>query len=721
MDKVYNHQNYEKKIYSLWEKSGAFTPEINEKKKPFTIIMPPPNANDPLHIGHAREVATQDILIRYHRMRGESTLWLPGADHAGIETQFVFEKRLAKQGKKRSDFDRETLYKMIWDYVQANKHIMENQLKQLGASCDWTRNKFTLDPDIIKIVYKTFKKLFDDGLIYRGERIVNYCPRCGTAYSQLEVDYVERDDNLYYLDYSSLTIATTRPETIFADVAVAVNPKDERYKNLIGKDAILPIVKRNLPIIQDSLVDKDFATGALKITPGHDPTDFEIGQKHKLSVINVIDDKGKMINTPEKYIGMKAEQARLQVVEDLEKQGLVKKIEKIHHVVGTCYKDKGLIEPIISKQWFIKVGDLAKNSLLAIKEGKVKIVSPKYKKITIHWLKNLKDWNISRQIVWGIRIPAWRCGKCLEWTITEGQIPKECSSCKNIVLVQDEDTFDTWFSSGQWPFATLLSGSNLKLKAQSSKQKININTTQDFEYFYPTSVMDPAYDILPFWVIRMIMLGLYATGEVPFKQVLLHGLVRDKFGVKISKSKGNVIDPIEMVEKYGADALRMASIWGSLVENDNSLSEDNIRGQRNFSNKVWNVSRFVLMNKSQAQSSKHKTKSDKFRVRNDDDKWILAELKKTIHKVTKSLEKYRLNEAAEELYQFIWNKFASIYLEKSKSRKESAQPVLEHVLINSLKLLHPFMPFVTEAIWQEIKELRKYPDQLLISSSWPEL
>jgi len=689
MDKVYDHTKFEAETYRLWEKSGAFTARVDKKKKPFTIIMPPPNASDPLHIGHAREVATQDILTRYHRMKGESSLWLPGADHAGIETQFIFEKKLQKEGKSRFDFDRETLFKMIWDYVQENKSVMEAQLKTLGASCDWTRYKFTLDPDIVKIVHKTFKRLYADGLIYRGERIVNYCPRCGTAFSQLEVDSVERVDPLYYLDYGEVSIATTRPETIFADVAIAVNPDDIRYKHLIGKTATLPLIGRKLPIIADSLVDKDFGTGALKITPGHDATDFEIGQKHNLSALYVIDSVGRMVNTPAKYIGLKALDARNLVVEDLRAKGLIKKVQNIKHVVGVCYRDKGLIEPTISKQWFVKVSPLTKPALKAIREGQVSFAAKKYEKIAIHWLKNLKDWNISRQIVWGIRIPAWRCDRCLEWTITEGTPPEKCEACSHAGLTQDPDTFDTWFSSGQWPFATL----------QTTKH-------EDFEYFYPTSVMNPAYDILPFWVIRMVMLGLYVTGEPPFKEVLLHGLVRDKFGVKISKSKGNIINPIEMVQKYGADALRVALIWGSLVENDNSVSEENIKGQRNFANKIWNVSRFVLMS-PQAKKAK----------RNEDDLEIIKHLKFTSKRVTKLLEKYRLNEAAEELYDFIWHKFADVYIEKTKGRREEAQKTLELVLQESLKLLHPFMPFVTEVIWQEGKE--RFDSPTLISAPWP--
>jgi valyl-tRNA synthetase len=691
MDPQYDHSKYEADIYKLWEDSGAFLPSpVTNHHSPFTIIMPPPNANDPLHIGHARFVAIEDILIRYHRMKREPTLWLPGSDHAGIETQFVFEKKLREKGKSRFDYDRDTLYKMIWDYVQENTGVMESQLKKLGASCDWSRFKYTLDPEIVNIVYKTFKKLYEDGLIYRGERIVNYCPRCGTAYSQLEVDYVERDDNFYYLDYGIVTIATTRPETIFADVAIAVNPKDKRYTKLVGLNAKIPLINREIPIIEDNLVDVSVGTGALKITPAHDPTDFEISQSHKLSVISVIDEKGRMTGTPEKYVGMKAEAARAEVVKDLQEAGKIKKIDVIHHTVGTCYKDHGLIEPMVSKQWYIKVESLTKKALDAIKKKEVRFAVKRYEKIATHWLKNLKDWNISRQIVWGMRIPAYRCEKCLEWTITDGEIPKECVSCHNGILTQDEDTFDTWFSSGQWPFVTLQTGKN-----------------NDFEKFYPTSVMETAYDILPFWVIRMIMLGLYATGKVPFREVVIHGLVRDREGQKISKSKGNVINPIEMAEKYGADSLRMGLIWGGLIENDITLDEEKINGQRKFANKVWNIARFVLSNETGSQKSKVKSQ-------NIDDKWILDELKQTTQKVTKDLDKFRLNEAAEEIYDFVWHKFADIYIERVKERRIEAQPVLEKVLVDSIKLLHPFMPFVTEKIWGLTKS-----KELLIASAWP--
>mgnify|MGYP005852662895 CR=1 FL=1 len=720
MDKIYNHKIYEERIYSLWEKSSSFTPKITKNKKPFSIIMPPPNANENLHIGHARFITIEDILTRYHRMKGQPTLWLPGADHAGIETQYVFEKKLKEQGKSRNDFDRETLYKMIWNYSMEKKKIMESQLRVLGASCDWSRNKFTLDPDIIEIVYKTFKKLYDDGLVYRGERIVNYCPHCGTSFSQLEITYIERDDELYYIDYGTLFVATTRPETIFADVAVAVNPKDKRYKKIVGKFAILPIVNRQLPIIADALVDPEFGTGALKITPGHDPIDHEVGMKHSLSAISVVDEAGKMINTPPKYIGMPTEEARYEVVRDLEKIGKIKKVEKIHHTVGTCYKHKTPIEPILRKQWFIKVNSLAKRAFSAIHDQKVKIVSPKFKKIAKHWLKNLKDWNISRQIVWGIRIPAWRCDKCMEWVITEGKKPLECTKCKHTKLTQDIDTFDTWFSSGQWPYATLLSQgkiSSLQFPITNKQRK----KFKDFDFFYPTSVMETGYDILPFWVIRMIMLGIYTTGEVPFHEVVLHGLVRDAKGEKISKSKGNVIDPIEMTQKYGADAVRMGLVWGTLIENDIALSEANIKGQRNFANKIWNIARFILLSAKKVRKPipfyPERTKGKL----SSEDKDILNKLKKTIRLTNKFLERYRLSEAAELIYKFIWKELADKYLEYVKKDKNNivSLSVLRHVFFNSLKILHPFMPFVTEVVWLELKEIRKNPNQLLIYTPWP--
>ncbi len=686
MDKAYEHSKFETKIYEKWEKSGAFTPKVDKKKKPFTIIMPPPNANDPLHIGHARFVAIEDVLIRYHRMKGESTLWLPGADHAGIETQYVFEKKLRDKDQSRFDFDRNTLYKMIWDYVEDNTGLMESQLRRLGASCDWTRFKFTLDPDIVTLVQKSFKKLFDEGLIYRGKRLVNYCTHCGTAYSNLEVDYVERKDPLYYMKYGPFILATTRPETKFGDTAVAVNPKDKRYKDYVGQEITVKglIGDFKVKVIADDLVDPEFGTGVVKVTPAHDFNDFEMGERHNLEIKQVIDLDGKLNELTGKYRGLYVNQARKQVVEDLEKAGQMVKVNNdYNHVVGTCYRCKNTIEPMLLDQWFLKVKPMVDKSITAIKKGDVKFAAKKYEKIAKNWYKNLKDWNISRQIVWGIRIPAYRCEKCLEWTITEGEVPTTCDSCGHNKLTQDTDTFDTWFSSGQWPYATL-------------------KTTKpgDFEHFYPTSVMETAYDILPFWVIRMIMFGVYMEEKVPFNEVLIHGLVRDKNGLKISKSKGNVIDPIEMADKYGADALRMGILWGALVENDIALSEENINAQKKFCNKVWNAARFV--------QGFEGTKSNPSVIKSYD-----MFMKTLTSDVTKLLDKFKLNQAAEILYKRFWNNFCDMRIEDAKKGLLSKTD-LKRGLFIYLKLLHPFMPFVTEQIWEELGE-----NELLITSPWP--
>lgn len=681
MDTTYNHKLYENKIYEEWEESGAFSPVVDKKKKPFTIIMPPPNASDPLHIGHAREVSTQDILIRFHRMTGDPTLWLPGADHAGIETQFVFEKKLREKGKSRFDFDRETLYQMIWDDVQKNKVTMESQLRRLGASCDWSRNKFTLDPDIVKVVYQTFKNLYDDKLIYRGKRLVNYCTKCGTGYSELEVEHIDQEAKLYYIKYGPFVLATTRPETKFADTALAVHPNDKRYKKYIGQEIEVEglLGKFKLKVISDTYVDPKFGTGVVKITPYHDFNDFEVWERHKNEMPEpkqVIDKTGRLTEIAGKYAGMKIKAAREIIENDLKEMGFLEKVtENYLHNVGVCYRCKTILEPIPSEQWYINVKPLTTKALKSITDKKVKFVAKKYEKIANHWLKNLKDWNISRQIVWGIRIPAWKNKETGEWVITEGETPK------GNVWEQDTDTFDTWFSSSQWPFATL----------QTTKQG-------DFEYFYPTSIMDPSYDILPFWVIRMVMLGLYRTNKVPFTNVLLHGLVRDKNGVKISKSKGNVINPIDMADKYGADALRIALVRGVQVESDNSLSEENIKGQRNFSNKIWNAGRFIK----------------DFNNKIDDNKEFNDYYQKEFpKKITLLLEKYKIGLAAEELYNTFWHKFCDVEIERAKKGEVSSKQ-LKSALQTLLKLLHPFMPFVTEAIWKELGN-----EGLLVSSSWP--
>ena len=749
LPKTYNPNKVEKKIYKSWERGGYFTPKVPRGKlargkKPFTILLPLPNANDPLHIGHALFVI-QDILCRWHRMMGKPTLYLPGTDHAGIETQYIFEKKLAKQGKSRFDFDRKTLYRMISDYVEKNRGIAKEQLKKLGLSLDWSRERYSLEPDILKTVFDTFRKLHNDGLIYRGERIVNYCTNCGTAFSNLEINHVERDDSLYYLDYGPVKIATTRPETIFADVAIAVNPNDNRCKDSIGKKAILPLVGRELPIIADELVDTEFGTGALKITPGHDITDFEIGQKHDLEIIKIIDTSGRMINLPEKYLGMTIKQARKAVIDDLEKSGKLVKKEVFRHSVAICYRCKGLIEPLTAPQWYIKIESLAKPAIEVVKKGKLKIVPKRFEKLYLQWMENIKDWNISRQIVWGPQIPAWYCLDCnpkivLDFINRKGEknsdqykkiqdkydfseikeglqsltASKEatysleegpCKKCGSKNILQETDTFDTWFLSGQWPITTL-----------------GFPDSEDFKYFYPTSVLDTLWDILFFWVARMIMLGLYRTGDIPFKMAHMHCRVVDEKGQKMSKSRGNVINPMDVVEKYGADALRMALVFGTAPGGDICLGDDKLRAMRNFCNKIWNAARFVLTNKPtrintnlDSLRSQHKST----RIKSSEDKWILKELNKTTKKVTLFIEKYRFDLAADEIYQFFWHTFCDKYIEMAKKRRIKAQPTLLKVLTTTIILLHPFMPFITEEIYQKlpIKDKKKS----LMIEDWPKV
>jgi valyl-tRNA synthetase len=727
MDKNFQPKLVEDTIYKMWESGGYFAPVKTDKKdlpkgrKPFSILLPPPNANADLHVGHAMYVV-EDIMVRFHRMMGDPTLWLPGADHAGFETQFVYEKHLAKQGKSRFDFDRETLYKDIWNFVHENRGKMENQLRRLGFSLDWSRNIFTLDPHVVNTVYGLFKQLFDEGLVYRNNRLVNYCTKDGTGFSDLEVLYVERVDPLYYLKYGPFTIATVRPETKFRDTALAVNPKDKRYKKYIGQSMEImgllgPIT---MTVIPDPNVDPKFGTGIMKVTPAHDPHDFELGQKFNLPVTPIIDFRGKMdfswfLAKPnidpkykeraEKYHGKKVAVARALMVEDLKADGLlVKTDENYTHRVGTCWKCGTVIEPLPLEQWYVKVAPLASDAKKAIKAKKVAFVPKRFEKRALQWLTDFHDWNISRQNVWGIRIPAWKCAKCDKWTVTNGETPKNCQHCSGDTLTQDTDTFDTWFSSGQWPYATL-----------------NATGKDDFDYFYPTSVMETGYDILPWWVCRMLMLGIHQTGKVPFETVYLHGLVRDAKGQKMSKSKGNVINPLQMIDLYGADALRMALIFGAGAGNDQALSEDKIRGMRNFANKLWNIARFILMNFDNAgKSIPFYDEQMKKELINADDKKIISELNTIIAGATRNMEKYNFSDAAQKIYEFAWHILADVHLEKNKERFQSgdvqALAVLRHTFLIILRLLHPFMPFVTEEIWSKLP--RKYSEPLIISS-WP--
>lgn len=708
MDSKYNPKEHEDKIYSLWESSDSFKPNLKAKGKPFTIILPPPNANAPLHYGHAM-YTVEDVLIRYHRMKGSPTLWLPGADHAGFETQVVYEKHLSKEGKSRFDFDNKTLYKNIWDFVKKNRGTMENQLRKLGFSLDWSRPKFTLDPDIVKTVHTTFKKLFDDELIYRDAKLVNYCTKHGTAFSDLEVKHVEKQDKLYYIKFplkenpdKFIIIATTRPETIPGDIAIAVNPKDKRYKNLVGKTVLNPLNDREMKIIADDYVEADFGTGALKITPAHDDNDFNLAKKYNLELIQVIGFDGKMNQRSGKYEGLKTIPAREKILEDLKQKGLFEKEKDYTHSVGTCYKCGNNLEPLPLPQWYIKMEGMAKKAMKVVEDGDIKILPKRFEKTYFHWLKNIHDWNISRQIVWGIQIPAFKCDKCNKWTATDGETPKKCSSCKHTKLTQDKDTFDTWFSSSQWPFATL-----------------GYPNKSDYKTFYPTSVMETGYDILFFWVARMIMLGIYTTGKVPFKNVFLHGMVRDSKGQKMSKSKGNVVNPLDVAEKFGTDALRMSLIAGSGAGNDQNYSEAKVIGYRNFTNKIWNIGRYVQF----VFDGTNNISFDKPKKLIKEDEKILKSLDLLIEKVTTNLEKYRLNTALEAIYEFAWHEFADVYIEETKDRaREKDEKVLytlRHTYLMILKLLHPFASFVTEAIWQEFKNLRKYPTGELITASWP--
>lgn len=698
VDKNYDHKKYENDLYQKWEDSGAFTPpagnELPTDRQTFTVIMPPPNANDPLHVGHACFVTIEDILIRFHRMQGEATLWLPGTDHAGIETQFVFEKKLAKEGKSRFDYDRETLYKLIWDYVQKNSDVAVDQMKKLGASADWNRQKFTLDKDVVDLVLDTFIELNNRGLVYKAEKLVNFCTKCGTAYSELEVEYEEKQDKIYTIDYGNgIKVATTRPETLLGDVAVAVNPGDDRYKSQVGKEVDLPLMDRKIPVIGDESVDMGFGTGAVKVTPSHDKADWEMAERAGMDLADicikhtVIGENGKMNQNAGKYAGLSVVNAREEVLKDLGEK--VIEVKDITHNVGTCYRCHKVIEPMPKSQFFIKVRGMADKVIEAMDKGKFEVVGSGHDKILRHWLTNLRDWNVSRQIVWGIRMPIWYRERTRELKESSTQdeeylIQKESPGEG---WVQETDTFDTWFSSGQWPFVTL-------------------KTTEegDFDKYYPTSVMETAYDILPFWVMRMLMLGIEMTGKVPFKTVYLHGLVRDEKGQKMSKSKGNVINPLELSDKYGTDALRMALVMSTAPGVDSATGENKVRGMRNFANKIWNAARYT-------SELNHEVRIMNYELR---DKIFKEKMNEISSEVTRLLSENRVGLAAETVYNEFWHWFCDEQIEANKKGEVSTQ-ALKGGLRDFMKLLHPFVPFVTEAVWQEV-----FPDEdLLINQSWP--
>jgi valyl-tRNA synthetase len=690
--KSYDPKQIEGKWYRFWMERGYFTPKIDHKKKPFVIIMPPPNVTGELHLGTAFTAIIEDTMVRWHRMKGEPTLWLPGSDHAGIAGQNVVEQLLAKEGVTRHDLGREKFLERMWEWMNKYKSIIAEQHKKLGASCDWTRERFTMDPGPARAVRTTFVNLYKKGLIYRGERIINWCPRCATALSDLEVDHMETSSHLYYVRYrleqgedQYITVATTRPETILGDTAVAVNPRDKRYTDYVGKKAILPAMGRVIPIIADGAVDPAFGTGAVKITPAHDPVDFEVAQRQGLPSVNIMNLDATMNENAGPYAGQDRFACRKAILDDLEKEGLLVKIDPYVHSVGHCQRCRTVVEPLVSKQWFVKSAPLARPAIDAVVDGRIKIIPERFTKVYLNWMENIRDWCISRQLWWGHRIPVWYCGDCGELTVTV-EDPQACIKCGSKNITQDPDVLDTWFSSGLWPHSTL----------GWPEQ------TEDFRYFYPTSVMETAYDILFFWVARMIMMGLENTGDVPFRTVYLHGLIRDERGEKMSKSRGNVVDPVNIIEKYGTDALRFALSTGNSPGNDMKLSPQKLEGSRNFVNKLWNAARFVVSNLD------HVDMVIKRDALHTEDRWILSRLNHLVAEVTQLNEDFQFGEALRRIYDFLWTEYCDWYIEIAKIRLKAKEarsplPVLVHVLETSLRLLHPFMPFITEELWQSLR------------------
>ena len=693
LPKAYDPASVEQRIYQTWEERGYFAPRIDWSKKPFVIIMPPPNVTGELHQGHALTATLEDIMVRWHRMRGEPTLWLPGTDHAGIATQVVVERELAKEGRTRHDLGRERFLERVWDWVHRYGGYITQQHKRLGASCDWTRERFTLDAGPSKAVRTTFANLYHKGLIYRGERIINWCPRCATALSDLEVEHEAEASYLYYIRYprqdgqGHLTVATTRPETLLGDTAVAVNPTDSRYRHLLGATVLLPVLQRPLPVIADEAVDPEFGTGALKITPGHDPTDFEIGQRHNLPIISAMNLDGTMSQEAGPYQGMTTLECRVAIVRDLEAQGLLEKVEPYQHSVGHCQRCDNTVEPLVSKQWFVKVAPLAQPAMEAVTQGRIRIVPERFSRVYLNWMENLRDWCISRQLWWGHRIPVWYCDACERETVAV-EDPDRCEHCGSAPVTQDPDVLDTWFSSALWPHSTLGWPED----------------AEDLRYFYPTTVLETAYDILFFWVARMIMMGLENQGEVPFHTVYLHGLIRDQHGVKMSKTQGNVIDPLEATKTYGTDALRFALITGTTAGNDSRLSPGKLEASRNFANKLWNAARFVILSLEGREAQLHGWSSPQPSHRHD--RWILSRLRRLVVQVNRLLEEFQFSEAQREVHDFLWGEFCDWYIELAKVRMRAPDatvlPVLAHVLEQVLRLLHPFMPFVTEEVWQSL-------------------
>lgn len=707
LEKNYNPADIEQRLYDKWEQGKYFHAEVDRTKKPFTIVMPPPNITGQLHMGHALDNTIQDILIRTKRMQGYEALWLPGTDHASIATEAKIVEKMREEGVTKEDLGREKFLERAWEWKRQYGGRIVAQLKKIGSSCDWDRERFTMDEGCNKAVKEVFVNLYNRGLIYRGERIINWCPHCLTSISDAEVNYEDQAGHFWHLRYplsdgsGYINLATTRPETLLGDTAVAVNPEDDRYKDLVGKTVILPIVHREIPIIADDYVEMEFGTGVVKITPAHDPNDFEVGLRHNLDVINVMTDDAKIVEDYPDYAGMDRYEARKAIVTDLEKEGALVKIEDYSHNVGTCYRCKTTVEPRVSKQWFVKMEPLGGPAIEAVKNGDTKFVPPHFDKTYYHWLENIRDWCISRQLWWGHRIPAFYCDCCEEMVVTK-ENEAVCPKCKK-PMRQDPDTLDTWFSSALWPFSTL---------GWPDK-------TEELDYFYPTNVLVTGYDIIFFWVIRMMFSGLCHVGEVPFKHVFIHGLVRDSEGRKMSKSLGNGIDPLEVIEKYGADALRFTLITGNAPGNDMRFYYERVEASRNFANKVWNASRFIMMNMPEGGIKK----VDKSFLTNAD-KWILSKVNTLVKDVTDNIEKFELGVAADKLYSFIWEEFCDWYIEMVKPRlynnddstKEAALYTLKTVLETSLKLLHPYMPFVTEEIYCTLND----EAETIMTERWPE-
>lgn len=706
--KAYEPHEVEERIYEFWMNGKYFHAEVDSKKKPYTIVIPPPNITGQLHMGHALDETLQDILIRFRRMQGYSALWLPGTDHASIATEAKIVEAMKQEGVTKEDIGRDGFMKRAWEWKEKYGGTIISQLKKLGSSCDWDRERFTLDEGCSKAVKEVFVKLYNEGLIYRGERMINWCPNCKTSISDAEVDFAEKDGNFWHIRYpladgsGYLNLATTRPETMLGDTAVAVHPEDERYQHLIGKMLILPLVGREIPIVADTYVEQDFGTGVVKITPAHDPNDFEVGLRHNLPVINIMDESGIINENGGEYQGMDRLDARKKIVKALEEQGYLIKVEPIKHNVGTCYRCKTVVEPRVSKQWFVKMEPLAKPAVKAVEDGEVKFVPERFDKIYFNWMNNIKDWCISRQLWWGHRIPAWYCDDCNEITVSR-ETPHACCKCGSTHIHQDEDTLDTWFSSALWPFSTLGWPDN----------------TEELNYFYPTNTLVTGYDIIFFWVARMIFSGLAHMGKVPFDTVFIHGIVRDANGVKMSKSLGNGIDPLAVIDQYGADALRFMLATGNSPGNDMRYSPEKVEASRNFANKIWNAARFILMN-----LEGHEIKNELPNELTTEDKWIISSFNRVAKEITENLEKFELGIAAQKIYDFLWDVFCDWYIEIAKIRMNSddaqtaqnAREVLVWVMTGTLKLLHPFMPFITEEIWQTLP----HEGDALIVAQWPE-